>query len=313
MAAKKLISIVAGCYNEEENIEELHGRLSIVMDKMPQYDFEILLIDNASTDRTVEVIRQVSARDPRLKAIVNVRNFGHIRSPYHALLLAQGDAVIGMASDLEDPPELVEDFIRKWEEGFKIAIGVRRKSAETGIMPIVRKGYYSLIEQISEVEQVQNFTGFGLYDKVVMDILREIKDPYPYFRGLICEIGYPRAEIPFDKPLRKKGFSKGTFFIYLDSALLGIVNHSKAPLRLATLLGLAMSTLSFMISAYYVINKLIDWDEFQLGLAPLIGGLFFFMGVLFVMIGLLGEYIGLLVTHTVKRPMVVEKERINFK
>lgn len=313
MAAKKLISIVSGCYNEEENIEELHGRLSIVMDKMPQYDFEILLIDNASTDRTVEVIRQVSARDPRLKAIVNVRNFGHIRSPYHALLLAQGDAVIGMASDLEDPPELVEDFIRKWEEGFKIAIGVRRKSAETGIMPIVRKGYYSLIEQISEVEQVQNFTGFGLYDKAVMDILREIKDPYPYFRGLICEIGYPRAEIPFDKPLRKKGFSKGTFFIYLDSALLGIVNHSKAPLRLATLLGLAMSTLSFMISAYYVINKLIDWDEFQLGLAPLIGGLFFFMGVLFVMIGLLGEYIGLLVTHTVKRPMVVEKERINFK
>jgi polyisoprenyl-phosphate glycosyltransferase len=313
MPRKKLVSIVAGCYNEEENIEELHARITAVMQKWTQYDYEILLIDNASEDKTVEVIKRIAATDSRLKAIVNVRNFGHIRSPYHALLTAQGDAVIGMASDLEDPPEMIDAFLQKWTEGFKIAIGVRRKSAETGLMPVLRRSYYGLIKGISEIDQVENFTGFGLYDKAVMDILREIEDPYPYFRGLICEIGFPRAEVPFDKPLRKHGMSKGSFFIYLDSALLGIVNHSKAPLRLATLLGIAMSSLSFLLSFYYVARKLLAWDEFQIGLAPLIGGLFFFMGVMFVLIGLLGEYIGLLVTHVVKRPMVVEKERINFK
>jgi polyisoprenyl-phosphate glycosyltransferase len=313
MSPRKLVSIVAGCYNEQDNIEELYQRITKVMSAWTQYDYEILLIDNASEDGTVEVIKRIAAQDPRMKAIVNVRNFGHIRSPYHALLTAQGDAVIGMASDLEDPPEMIDAFLRQWTDGFKIAIGVRRKSAETGLMPLMRKCYYTLIRSISEVDQVQNFTGFGLYDKAVMDLLREMKDPYPYFRGLICEIGYPRAEVPFDKPVRKRGLSKGSFFIYLDSALLGIVNHSKAPLRLATLLGLAMSTLSFMLSFYYIIRKLIAWDEFQIGLAPLIGGLFFFMGVMFVLIGLLGEYIGLIVTHVVKRPMVVEKERINFE
>lgn len=312
MGARKLISIVAGCYNEEDNIPELHQRLTLVMQKFSQYDYEIILIDNASTDQTVDVIRSIAAKDKHLKAIVNVRNFGHIRSPYHAFLLAHGDAVIGMASDLEDPPELISEFIAKWEEGYKIVIGVRRKTEERGLMPLIRKSYYSLMTRISEVEQVRNFTGFGLYDRRVMDILRDIQDPYPYFRGLICELGFPRAEIPFDKLLRKHGLSKGSFFIYLDSALLGIVNHSKAPLRLATLMGLAMSGLSFMLGVYYLFRKLMAWNEFEAGIAPLAVGMFFFMGVLFVLLGLIGEYIGLLVTHTVRRPMVVEKERINF-
>lgn len=313
MGEKKLISIVAGCYNEEGNIPELYARLTAVMQQFPYYDYEILLIDNASEDRTVEVIKSIAERDQRLKAIVNVRNFGHIRSPYHALLLAKGDAVIGMASDLEDPPELIIDFLKKWEEGFKIAIGVRRKSQESGLMPLVRKLYYSLITRISEVDQVKNFTGFGLYDKCVMDILRAIQDPYPYFRGLICEIGYPRAEVPFDKPVRKRGLSKGSFFIYLDSALLGVVNHSKAPLRLATLLGVGVGGMSILVGLFFVIRKLIAWDEFQMGVAPLVVGVFFLFGVLFFLIGLIGEYIGLLVTHIVKRPMVVEKERINLE
>lgn len=312
MSEQKLISIVAGCFNERENIPELHVRITEAMRQVPQYDYEIILIDNASTDGTVDVIREIAQTDKRLKAIVNVRNFGHIRSPYHALLLARGDAVIGMASDLEDPPELLPEFIRRWEQGFRIAIGVRRKHEERGLTPLLRKAYYKLITRISDVEQVQNFTGFGLYDRAVMDILRDIDDPYPYFRGLICEIGYARSEVPFDKPVRKRGISKGTFFVYLDSALLGIVNHTKAPLRLATVMGMCMSGLSFLMGIYYLVRKLMAWSEFQMGIAPLAISLFFFMGMLFLLVGLLGEYIGLLVTHTVRRPMVVERERINF-
>lgn len=311
--SKRLISIVAGCYNEEENIPELYSRLTSVMQHFPQFDYEILLIDNASEDGTVKVIKEIAANDKRLKAIVNVRNFGHIRSPYHALLQAKGDAVIGMASDLEDPPELIADFLQKWEDGYKIVIGVRKKTEESGLTPLLRKAYYFMITRISEVDQVSSFTGFGLYDKCVMDILRSIKDPYPYFRGLICEIGYPRAEVPFDKPVRKRGLSKGSFFIYLDSALLGVVNHSKAPLRLATLLGAGIGSMSILVGIYYVIRKLLAWDQFQMGVAPLVVGIFFLFGLLFFLIGLIGEYIGLLVTHTVKRPMVVEQERINME
>jgi glycosyltransferase involved in cell wall biosynthesis len=309
---KKLVSIVAGCYNEEENIPELYARLTAVMQGFPEYNYEIILIDNNSEDKTVEVIKRIANNDSRLKAIVNVRNFGHIRSPYHALLQAKGDVVIGMASDLEDPPELVGEFLKKWQEGFKIAIGVRRSSAEKGLMPIFRNLYYSLIKRISDIDQVRNFTGFGLYDKCVMDILRAIDDPYPYFRGLICEIGYPRAEVPFDKPVRKFGITKGSFFVYLDSALLGAVSHSKAPLRLATILGVIVGGMSIMVGFYYLIRKLLFWDEFSVGVAPIMVGVFFLFGLIFFLIGLIGEYIGLLVTHTVKRPMVVEKERINW-
>jgi glycosyltransferase involved in cell wall biosynthesis len=309
---KKLVSIVAGCYNEEENIPELYARLTAVMQGFPEYNYEIILIDNNSEDKTVEVIKRIANNDSRLKAIVNVRNFGHIRSPYHALLQAKGDVVIGMASDLEDPPELVGEFLKKWQEGFKIAIGVRRSSAEKGLMPIFRNLYYSLIKRISDIDQVRNFTGFGLYDKCVMDILRAIDDPYPYFRGLICEIGYPRAEVPFDKPVRKFGITKGSFFVYLDSALLGAVSHSKAPLRLATILGVIVGGMSIMVGFYYLIRKLLSWDEFSVGVAPIMVGVFFLFGLMFFLIGLIGEYIGLLVTHTVKRPMVVEKERINW-
>ncbi len=312
MKEKKLISIVAGCYNEEENIPDLHREICKTMEQFPHLDFEIILIDNCSLDGTVDVIRSIAKKDKRLKAIVNVRNFGHIRSPYHAMLQAEGDAVVGMASDLEDPPELIAEFIRKWEEGYKIAIGVRRKTEERGIMPFFRNIYYRLITRISEVDQVRNFTGFGLYDRKVMDILRDIKDPYPYFRGLICEIGYPRAEIPFDKPTRRHGSTKGNFFVYLDSALLGVVNHSRAPLRLATLIGLGLSGLSFLIGLYYLIRKLISWNAFEMGVAPLIIGQSFFMGIMLLLLGLIGEYVGLLVTHIVRRPMVVEKERINF-
>jgi polyisoprenyl-phosphate glycosyltransferase len=309
---KKKISIVAGCYNEEENIQELYARITKVMMLHAEYDYEIILIDNASSDETVNVIKRIAAEDGHLKAIVNVRNFGHIRSGYYAFLDATGDAVITMASDLEDPPELISSFITEWERGYKIAIGVRKKSDEGGVMPYFRKAYYALMKRISDIDHISNFTGFGLYDRKVMELLREYRDPYPYFRGVICDLGFPRAEVPFEKIQRKRGVSKGNFFVYFDLALLGIVNSSKAPLRLATIFGICMSVLSFVIGIYYIIEKILNWENFQMGIAPLGIGLFFMMGVLFFLVGIIGEYIGLILTHTVKRPMVVEQERINY-
>lgn len=309
---RKKISIVAGCYNEEHNISELHERLLTVMQGLSRYDYEIILIDNASTDGTQAVIRNLAARNPKLKAIFNVRNFGHIRSPYHGLLQAQGDAVVAMASDLEDPPELIPQLLEEWEKGFNVVAAVRRSTHEGGIYPFLRRVYYLTIQKLSEVEQVENFTGFGLYDKKVVSLLRQIMDPYPYLRGLVSELGFPIARVPFDKPYRKHGLSKGTFYIYMDMALLGIVNHSKLPLRIATLVGFFVSVLSFVSGGFYLVWKLLYWETMQMGIAPAVVGLFFIMGVMLAMLGLVGEYVALIVTHTLNRPVVVEKERLNF-
>lgn len=312
MPDKKLISIVSGCYNEEANILPLYERIVKVMDKFPYLSFEIILIDNSSSDNTVNVIRELAKEDKRLKAIVNVRNFGHIRSPYHALLQAKGDAVIGMASDLEDPPELIEDFINQWEAGYKVVVGVRRSSEETGLMKQFRGIYYSMISRIAGVDQIKNFTGFGLYDSQVMDILREIDDPYPYFRGLICELGFERAEVLFDKPVRQHGISKGTLAVYFDSALLGIVTQSKLPLRFATVFGVILAFLTTITGLLYLGYEIFTDGSGQLGFNLLAIGTLFVTSLLFVSLGLIGEYVGLLATHIVKRPMVVEKERINW-
>lgn len=310
--ARKKISVVAGCYNEEENIPELHERLLAVMQGLSQYDYEIILIDNASTDGTQAVIRELAEKDPKLKAIFNMRNFGHIRSPYHGLLQARGDAVVAMASDLEDPPELIPQLLQEWEKGFNVVAAVRRSTRERGLYPLLRSVYYSIIQKLSEVEQVENFTGFGLYDRKVVSLLRQIMDPYPYLRGLVSELGFPIAKVPFDKPYRKRGFSKGTFYIYMDMALLGIVNHSKLPLRVATLVGFVLSFLSFISGGFYLVWKLLFWETMQMGVAPAVVGLFFIMGVLLAMLGLVGEYVALIVTHTLNRPVVVERERLNF-
>lgn len=310
---KRSISIVTGCYNESGNITEFHSRVSAVMATLPQYDYEIICIDNCSTDGTQDEIRAICARDPRFKAIFNVRNFGHIRSPWHAFTLAQGDAVIGICSDLQDPPELIPEFIKKWEEGYKLALGVRASSAEQGVFPLFRKAYYRMIKKLSDVEQISGFTGFALYDKEVVDTLRFLNDPYPYTRGLIAELGWKYAKIPFHKPVRVRGFSKGNFLVYFDMALLGIVTHSKLPLRIATFTGLMVSGLSFLTALYYLIGKLIWWDQFQAGIAPAFILLFFMMGLLFLFLGLIGEYVGFILTHVVKRPLVVEETRINWK
>jgi len=312
MTNKKLISIVTPCYNEEDNIEELYQRVAEVMATLP-YDYEHICIDNCSTDGTVNKIKEIAATDKRLKLIVNARNFGHIRSPYHGILQSSGDACVLIASDLQDPPEMIADFIKKWEQGYKTVLAVKPESEESSIMFFLRKTYYRFITRISEVPLVQNATGAGLFDRVVVDILRNIDDPYPYFRGLLCEIGFPIATVPFKQPKRQRGITKNNFYTLYDIAMLGITNHSKIPLRLMAMSGFLLSFLSLLVAVVFLIAKLIFWDSFQLGTAPMLIGIFFFGAIQAFFIGVLGEYIGSIHTQVRNMPLVVEMERVNFE
>jgi glycosyltransferase involved in cell wall biosynthesis len=308
----KLISVVTPCYNEEDNVRELASRIRTVFEAMPGYDFEHILIDNASTDRTPELLRELASEDRRIKVIINTRNFGHIRSPYHAMLQGRGDAVITMVSDLQDPPEMIPEFIRNWENGYKVVMGVKTQSHESAAMFAFRKLYYGLSGRMSAVKLIPNFTGFGLYDQVVIEQVRRIDDPYPYYRGLVADLGYEAAVIPFKQPLRKRGITKNNFFTLYDLAMLGITNHSKLPLRLAAMMGFALSGVSLLIAIGYTFAKLFYWSEFEMGTAPILIGFFFFMSVQLFFIGMIGEYVGAIHTQVQKRPHVIEKERLNF-
>jgi glycosyltransferase involved in cell wall biosynthesis len=254
----------------------------------------------------------MAARDSKTKVILNTRNFGHIRSPYHGLLQGGGDAVIIMASDLQDPPEMIPAFIRKWEEGFKVVMGVKTKSEESAAMFAIRKLYYGLSGRLSDIKLITNFTGFGLFDRVVVAQLKHIDDPYPYFRGLIADLGYEAAELAFTQPRRKRGITKNNFYTLYDMAMLGVTNHSKVPLRLATMVGFLLSAVSLLIAVGYTLAKLFFWSQFALGTAPILIGFFFFMSVQLFFIGMIGEYVGAIHTQVLKRPHVIEKERLNF-
>lgn len=308
----KLISVVASCFNEENNVEPLYERIVAQFTAPQEYRFELVLIDNCSTDRTVERIKALCARDRRVKLIVNSRNFGHIRSPVHAMLQARGDAIISMASDLQDPPELIPQLVDKWRQGYRVVAAVKTGSLETFPMRSIRQLFYSTIGHISEVKLIPNFTGFGLYDRSVIDIVRQIGDPYPYFRGLIAEIGFEVAQVPFTQPLRTRGNTKNNFYSLYDMAMLGITSHSKVPIRLATMAGFALSIVSLLISIIYLVLKLLFWQQFVFGMAPVLIGLFFFTSVQLFFVGLLGEYVASIHTHVLNRPLVVEKERVNF-
>lgn len=308
---RKLISIVTPCYNEEGNIDELCQRITNVMAELP-YDHEHILIDNCSTDSTVTKIKAKAAIDRRIKLIVNARNFGHIRSPYHAILQSNSDACVLIASDLQDPPEMIAEFIKKWEQGYKIVMAVKPESEESSLMFFIRKAYYRLVTKISEVPLIQNATGAGLFDRAVVDIMRKINDPYPYFRGLLCEIGFPIALVPFKQPRRQRGITKNNFYTLYDIAMLGITNHSKIPLRLMTMSGFMLSILSLFVAMSFLVAKLFYWNSFQLGIAPILIGIFFFGAVQTFFIGLLGEYIGSIHTQVRNMPLVVEMERVNF-
>jgi polyisoprenyl-phosphate glycosyltransferase len=308
----KLISIITPCFNEEGNVENVYRQVKDVFKTLPEYNYEHVFIDNASTDRTVDILRQLAKDDKNIKIIVNVRNFGHVRSPYHGVLQCKGDAVVSIVADLQDPPVIIKDFIKKWEEGYKIVLGIKNKSNENKLMFLIRRIFYHIMFKIADTEQIKNFTGFGLYDKKFIDILRNLKEPYPYFRGLVSEFGFQRIEIPYTQLKREKGKTKNNFYTLYDIAMLGFVNHSKVPLRLASFIGFAVSLISILIAFGYLIYKLVFWYSFQLGMAPLVIGIFFFGGVQLFFLGMIGEYIGSIFTQVKNHPLVIEKERINF-
>jgi polyisoprenyl-phosphate glycosyltransferase len=310
----RLLTILTPCYNEEGNVREVYMQVKAVMATLPGYDYDHLFIDNASTDQTIAILRELAAADSHVKVIVNTRNFGHVRSPYHGFLQARGDAVMTCVADLQDPPELLAQFVKKWEEGFKVVIGVKSGSRESWLMARTRRLYYSIVAKLSsDVELVHNFTGFGLYDREVIEQFRSTNEQYPYFRGIVSDFGYARAEIPYVQPARTQGKTKNNFFSLYDIAMLGVTNHSKVPLRIATMAGFAISVLSLLIAFGYLVAKLLYWDDLQLGLAPLLIGIYFFGAVQLFFIGVLGEYIGSIHTQVHRRPLVIERERINFE
>ena len=309
----KKISIVTACYNEQENVIELINRVKKVMKPhLSRYNYEHIFIDNASDDKTVDLIKAEAASDRKIKIIVNSRNFGHIRSPTYALLQAEGDAVISLAADLQDPPEMITNFLEKWEDGNDIVMAVKITTDETGLMPLVRIAYYKVLQKLAEVRVVQNFTGFGLFDKKVISALRQINDPYPFFRGLLAEVGYKIYELPYHQPNRSRGVTKNNFYSLYDMGVLGIISNSKVPLRLAILIGALSAVLSFLIGFIYLGLKVIYWNEMIIGIAPLVILISFMLSIILLFLGLIGEYIGAIYTQVLNRPLVFVKEKINF-
>lgn len=309
----KLVSIVVPTYNEVDNVELLCTEIINLFDTtLPSYQYEIIFIDNQSTDGTKDKIEELCNSNKQIKAIFNAKNFGQIRSPVYGLKQAYGDCVIRMSADFQDPVSLIPDFIREWENGWKIVIGIKETSEESPLMYFFRTCYYKLFKLISDVDHITHFTGFGLYDRKFIDIVRDINDPLPYLRGIIAELGYPYKSLPFQQTKRKAGKSKNNFFTLYDYAMIGITSYSKAIMRLATFFGFMVSGISFIVGLIYLILKLIYWDRFQAGFAPLLIGVFFFSAIQLFFIGLLGEYLMNINIRVMNRPLVIEERRINF-
>ncbi len=312
---KKLISIVSSAYNEQDNIEELCKQVKqVCMQLQEKYEYEQILLDNGSTDNTAQKLKELAQQDKHIKVIINTRNFGHIRSPYYGILQAKGDIVILIASDLQEPISLIPKFIEQWEHGYKVVLGQKISSKENKIMFLLRTCYYKLLNLFNDsgTKLLEHCTGFGLYDKEVIDKLRTLNEPYPYLRGLICELGYNLTCIQFCQDKRKKGITKNNLYTLYDMAMLAFTNYSKVPLRIAVICGFILSVLSFCLAIFYLIFKLLFWYNLPIGIAPVLISIFFFFSVQLFFIGILGEYLNTILNQVQNRPLVIEKERINF-
>lgn len=310
--SKKKVSIMVPCYNEEENVVPISEALVAQMEALPWYDYEILFIDNCSTDNTRPLLRQICARNKKIKAIFNVKNFGQFNSPYYGMLQTTGDCVISICADFQDPVEMIPTFLKYWEEGYQIVHGVKTSSQESNIMYRLRTIYYKLIKRYSSVEQIEHFTGFGLYDRSFIDVLRNLKDPTPFIRGIVAELGGKRKEIPYEQPQRRAGKTHNNWYSLYDAAMLSFTSYTKIGLRMATFIGAGVAVVSLVIAFVYLILKLCNWNNFVAGTAPIVIGMFFLGAVQLIFLGIIGEYILSINQRVMNRPLVIEQERINF-
>ena len=309
----KKISVLIPCYNEAENVGPISRAVTEILEKeLPRYDYELVFIDNDSTDGTRDIIRGLCADNPRIKAILNARNFGQFNSPYYGMLQVTGDCVIEMVADFQDPVEMIPKYIHEWEKGYKIVIGIKTSSKENRLMYWLRSCYYKTIKKLSDVEQIEHFTGSGLYDREFIEVLRSLDDPTPFLRGIVAELGYRRKEIPYEQPRRRAGKTHNNFYRLYDAAMLSVTSYTKAGLRLATIFGSICAVVSMIIALVYLVMKLIRWDRFPAGMAPMLIGMLFLGSVQLFFIGFLGEYIMSINQRVMKRPLVIEEERINF-
>ena len=310
----KKISIMIPCYNEEENVIPMSEAIvDLFNTELTSYDYELLFIDNCSTDKTREYLRMICGKNKHIKAIFNARNFGQFNSPYYGLLQTTGDCVVSMCCDFQDPIELIPKYIKEWENGNKIVIGIKTSSKESKIMYKLRSLYYKIIKKYSDVEQIEHFTGSGLYDKSFIDVLRDLKDPTPFMRGLVAELGFARKEIPYEQPQRRAGKTHNNWYTLYDAAMLSFTSYTKIGLRLATFMGILAGTGSFIVAIIYLILKLTHWNSFTAGMAPVVIGMFFLGGIQLFFLGFIGEYILSINKRVMNRPLVVEEERINFE
>ena len=311
---QKKISIMIPCYNEEENVVPMSEAIVRLFEgELAAYDYELLFIDNDSSDQTRPLLRRICAGNKHIKAIFNAKNFGQFNSPFYGMLQTTGDCTICMVCDFQDPIELIPQYIREWENGYKIVIGIKKASKENPIMYKLRTLYYKIIKKFSNVEQIEHFTGCGLYDRDFIEVCRNLKDPTPFMRGIVAELGYKRKEIPYEQPKRRAGKTHNNLYTLYDAAMLSFTSYTKIGLRLATFMGFFMGLVSFVIGMFYLVQKLLHWYSFSVGLAPLMIGIFFIGSVQLFFLGFMGEYILAMNQRIMNRPLVVEEERINFE
>lgn len=309
----KKISILIPCYNEEENVVPMSEAIvNLFVTELKNYDYELLFIDNDSHDNTRNLLRGICAKNPKVRAIFNAKNFGQFNSPYYGILQTTGDCTISMVCDFQDPIELIPQYIREWEKGYKIVIGIKTSSKENPIMYHLRGMYYKFIKKFSDVEQIEHFTGSGLYDRDFVEVLRKLKDPTPFLRGIVAELGYKRKEIPYEQPKRRAGKTHNNFYSLYDAAMLSITSYTKIGLRLCTFFGVACAGVSVIVGLIYLILKLVYWDNFAAGMAPVLIGMLFLGALQLFFIGFIGEYILSINQRVMNRPLVIEEERINF-